>query len=86
MFKCNPKWKELFSIIDALQELNAIGNALWYYLKECDEASVKMKTQIQLTFMFVLIYIIFTNKFAYLDKNLNINTIQMCSFRKYHVV
>ena len=57
------------AIIDALhkgikKELNAIGNALWYYLK--DE-------------MFVLIYILFTNKFeTYLDKNLNylnINTI-----------
>ena len=82
MFKCNPKWNEFFSIIDALKELNA----LWYYLKECDEVSVKMKTQTKLTFMFVLIYIIFTNKFAYLDKNLNINTIQMCCFRKYHVV
>ena len=49
-----------------LLELNAIGNAL-ILLEECE-------TQIKLTFMFVLIYILFTNKFVYLDKKLNINT------------
>ena len=42
-----------------LLELNA--NAL-ILLEECE-------TQIKLTFMFVLIYILFTNKFVYLDKN-----------------
>ena len=43
-----------------LLELNAIGNAL-ILLEECE-------TQIKLTFMFVLIYILFTHKFVYLDK------------------
>ena len=78
--------KEFFSIIDALKESNAIVNALWYYLKECDEASVNIKTQIKLKFKFVLIYIIYTNTFAYLDKNLYIYTIQMYCFKKYHII
>ena len=55
MFRCNPKLKEWvffnYWCFDALdkgikKELNAIGNALWYYLKEWDDASVKIKTHI----------------------------------------